>query len=577
MRKTSCHKILKILFVLLGVLLTLFLGVLLLKDNGVVENKREVAYVVQEILGKQIQKEDSPIGIVVEFTIPIADEPEHGQEIMFYASHHWVDVWVGEEPVYTFRPSGELSFIKTLGSKWVCIPLVLGDEGKDVRIILTPVYGNNVKNELEIFQGSSMEIYRSQLSKMLPAIMLCIANILIGIMLLFAELYYRKKARGTTGLFSLGMMGISFGFWQLAHNDYSPWLWEGKEIFLYYLSVTMMLIYMIPLVYSSMRNILKNRIIQYYLIGMAVMAVIQIVLQVAGIRDLREMFVFTHGGIILGALLVIGTTIIGFVKTRKRNEEKSYAWILGIGLLGDLVLYYMNASSSGLVMILTAILIYMILEAFRFMSAYFEQKKLLEEKEQQLTNSRMMVLMSQIRSHFVFNILNAISGMCKYDPEKADETIVRFSRYLRNNIDIMQEDKMLPFEMELQRLEDYILLEQVRFGDRLEFVTDLEVTDFMIPPLILQPLVENSIKHGISKKKGGGTILLSTWKEDRNIMISIDDDGVGFDMKELEKETSVGLRNIRFRIQQLLQGTLTFKSEINEGTKAIISFLGKEE
>jgi len=167
--------------------------------------------------------------------------------------------------------------------------------------------------------------------------------------------------------------------------------------------------------------------------------------------------------------------------------------------------------------------------------------------------------------------------MCKYDPEKADETIVRFSRYLRNNIDIMQEDKMMPFEVALQRLEDYVMLEQVRFGERLEFVTDLEETDFMIPPLILQPLVENSIKHGISKKKDGGTILLSTWKEDGNIMISIDDDGLGFDMKELEKEASVGLRNIRFRIQHLLNGTLTFKSEINKGTKAIISFPEKGE
>ena len=154
---------------------------------------------------------------------------------------------------------------------------------------------------------------------------------------------------------------------------------------------------------------------------------------------------------------------------------------------------------------------------------------------------------------------------------------MRFSRYLRNNIDIMQEDKMMPFEVALQRLEDYVVLEQIRFGDGLEFVTDLEITDFMIPPLILQPLVENSIKHGVSKKKGGGSILVSTWEEDGNIMIGIDDDGVGFDMKELKKETSVGLKNIQFRIEHLLNGNLIIKSEINKGTKAIISFPRKED
>lgn len=570
MHKSTRHKILKKLFVLLGALLVLFLAVLLLQDNAVMTNSREERFVIQEIHGEKIENEDSPTGIAVEFFYHIADEPERDNELMFYVSHHWADVKIGEELVYTLRPSEELSFIKTPGSKWVCIPLMSEDEGKDVQIILTPVYENNVKGNLEIFLGSSMAIYRSQFRQMLPTIILCVANILVGFMLILAAFYYKKKRKEETGLIPLGMSGVAMGFWQLAHNDFSPFLLEGKEIFLYYLSVTMMLICMIPLIRSATSGLF------YYLVGMAVMAVVQIILQITGIKELREMFVFTHSGIILGALLLIGMIIIGIFKKKDRQEERRYAWILGAGLLGDLILYYVKASSSGLNMILSAILIYMLIEAFEFMAIYFEQKNLLEEKENQLMQNRMAVMMSQIRSHFVFNILNAISGMCKYDPEKADETIVRFSRYLRNNIDIMQDDNMMPFEVALQRLEDYVVLEQVRFGERLEFVTDLKVTDFMLPPLILQPLVENSIKHGISKKKGCGTILLSTWKEDGCIKICIDDDGVGFDMRELDKETSVGLRNIRFRIHHLLNGTLTFKSEINKGTKAIISFPEKE-
>ena len=579
MQKIGCHEILRKLLVLLGIVLIFFLSILLFKDNAIVTNNREESYAVQKIIGERRVEENSPAGIAVDLVLPIVDEPERDMELMFYVSHHWIDVFVGEELVYTLRSSEELPFIKTPGSKWVCIPLLSEDEGKDVRITLTPVYENNVEDHLEILLGSSMAIYRDQFRHMLPTIILCAANIAIGCILLFAAIYYKRKSKEETGLVSLGMLGISIGFWQLAHNDFSPFLWEGKEIFLYYLSVTMMLICMIPLVRSAAASRFKKekKILQYYLIGMALMAVLQIVLQLIGNRDLREMFIFTHGGIILGALLLIGTIIAGVVTKQDKKAAKSYAGILGIGILGDLILYYVKDSSSGLVMILSSVLIYMLLEAFKVASAYFEQQNLLEEKEKQLTHSRLIVLMSQIRSHFVFNILNAISGMCKYDPEKADETIVRFSRYLRDNIDIMQEDKKMPFEVALQRLEDYVVLEQIRFEDRLEFVTDLEVTDFMIPPLILQPLVENSIKHGVSKKKDGGTILLSTWEEDGNIMISIDDDGVGFEMKELEKETSVGLRNIRFRIQQLLQGTLTFKSEINKGTKAIISFPRKED
>ena len=581
MRKISCHQILKALFVLLGTALIVLLGTLLFQDNAIVTNSREKeeSFIVKEILGEQIQSENSPEGIAVEFKFSIANEPERNKELMFYVSHHWADVWVGEECVYTVRPSEEINFIKTPGSKWICIPLLAEDAGKDMRIVLAPVYEDNVTDELEIFLGSSMAIYKSQLNQMLPVIMLCVINILVGFVLIFASIYYKKKRQEETDLFALGMLGEAIGFWQLAHNDFSPFLLEGKEIFLYYLSVTMMLICMIPLVCSAATNILikEKKILSYYLAGVTIMAIVQIVLQITGVRDLREMFPFTHGGIIVGAMLLIGTIIVRKMKGHDRSKEKNYAWILGIGVLGDLILYYVKGSSSGLVMILCAVLTYMLFEAFEAASAYFEQKNLLEEKEMQLIHSRMMTMLSQIRSHFVFNILNAISGMCKYDPEKADETIVRFSRYLRNNIDIMQEDKMVPFEVALQRLEDYVVLEQVRFGDRLEFVTNLEVTDFMIPPLILQPIVENSIKHGISKKKGGGTILLSTWKEDGHINIGIDDDGVGLDMKELEKETSVGLKNIQFRIQYLLQGTLTFKSEINKGTKAIISFPRRED
>lgn len=578
MRKTNYQKlnrqnILKTLFIVLGVVLVLFLGILFFRDNAVVMNNREKeeSFVVGEITGEQIQNEDSPTGIVVEYVIPITNESMRDRELMFYASHHWVDVRIGEELVYTLRSSEELEFIKTPGSKWVCIPLMAEDEGKNVQIVLTPVYEDNVKSKLEIFLGSSMAIYRNQLRKILPAMVLCVANIFAGLALIFGTIYFKKKNQEWVNLFAPGMLGISVGFWQLAHNDFSPFFLEGKEIFLYYLSVTMMLICMLPLICSATTKLF------YYLIGMAVMALLQIILQAAGIWDLREMFLFTHGGIIAGAILLFATMIVDKVKGYDRNHKNKYAWILGIGILGDLILYYLNDSASGLIMILSAILIYMLLEVFEFMSAYFEQQTLLEEQEIQLAHSRMMVLMSQIRSHFVFNILNAISGMCKYDPEKADETIVRFSRYLRNNIDIMQEDKMMPFEVALQRLEDYVVLEQVRFGDRLEFVTDLEVTDFMIPPLILQPLVENSIKHGVSKKKGGGSILVSTWEEDGYIMIGIDDDGVGFDMKELEKEASVGLKNIKFRIKHLLKGTLTLKSEINKGTKAIISFPRKED
>lgn len=185
--------------------------------------------------------------------------------------------------------------------------------------------------------------------------------------------------------------------------------------------------------------------------------------------------------------------------------------------------------------------------------------------------SRMTLAMTQIRSHFVFNILNAISAMCKSDPEAADDTVIRFARYLRTNIDITSDDQLVTFRSVLDHLEDYVALEQLRFGSRIRYVTDIEIDDFLLPSLVVQPLVENAIKHGLRPKNGGGTVRLRTWEEDAQVRISVCDDGVGFDTAGLDENTVSGIPNLRFRLRHLANGTLELRSTPGEGTCAIIS------
>ena len=216
-------------------------------------------------------------------------------------------------------------------------------------------------------------------------------------------------------------------------------------------------------------------------------------------------------------------------------------------------------------------LLYIAYVGVTFIDSYARQKEVLVEKEQQIVQARVSTMMSQIRSHFVFNILNAISGMCKYDPEKADNTIVCFARYLRTNINIMEEDGPVPFRTAMQHLEDYITLEQVRFGDRVRVVKDIQVDQFMLPSLILQPLVENSIKYGIKPKPEGGTVTLRTWAEEKQICISVEDDGIGFDVDKMPSSGSVGIKNVRFRLEQIMHGQLDIQSVPGKGTTVTIS------
>ncbi len=194
-----------------------------------------------------------------------------------------------------------------------------------------------------------------------------------------------------------------------------------------------------------------------------------------------------------------------------------------------------------------------------------------EQLRQELEKSRVTLGLSQIRSHFIFNVLNAVSGMCKYDPEKADETVVRFSRYLRSNVDVLENDALQPFSKELKHVQDYVQLEQMRFGeDKIRFLVDTEekdMPDFLVPPLLLQPIVENAIQHGLRPLKNGGEIHLRVHRPTPHIvMLKIIDNGVGFDVHEERDERSVGLRNVRFRLETMADGTMLVESTPNVGT-----------
>ena len=199
-----------------------------------------------------------------------------------------------------------------------------------------------------------------------------------------------------------------------------------------------------------------------------------------------------------------------------------------------------------------------------------QQERILAQRERDLTESRIGSMLSQIRNHFIFNTLGVISGYCKIDPEKADEAIACFARYLRRNMHYLEEKGMIPFETEAAQIEDYVALEQMRFEDLIEFGEDFQVTDFQIPPLTVQPLVENAVKHGLTRPGRKGNVCLFTHREDGTVIIEVVDDGIGFSPEELEKDTSLGIRNIRYRLEHMADARLIIESAPGKGTRAVI-------
>lgn len=526
---------------------------------------------------------DSPVGIVREFRFCL-DQVAIDTSLIFRFSHQNAAVYLDGELIYTLENAEELSIVRTTGNNWAMIPLYREDAGREILVELTPIYQNYQSQKVEFVVGSKLDVYMAELAKSLSETLLSIVDTLIGVILLCITVYFLLKKEQSAGFFSLGMLAISLGLWNFTQTDFAVLLLREKTVFTYYVSLTMLMLCIIPLI-KSVRTVDKEpfeRGLGMWCIACGVMSVAQLLLQVFGLFDLRETLKITHGMLIVTAVVLIISSVAawrGRTKGAPPANDVQGIWILGLGVLLDMLnyyYYYYGGGSGGLRFVLVAILCFVVIEGARIISDFVRQKQMLEEKETQLVLSRVTTMMSQIRSHFVFNILNAISGMCKYDPEKADETIVRFARYLRNNIGIMEDDSPVPFARELSRLEDYVVLEQVRFGDRIEFCTDIRADQFVIPPLILQPVVENAIKHGLTKKEAGGTVWLRTWEDSENIKISVEDDGVGFVPEELEKKDSVGIRNIRYRLKHLAHGTLEIESQVDVGTTVTITIPKKE-
>ncbi|MCL2805015.1 MAG: histidine kinase [Treponema sp.] len=198
----------------------------------------------------------------------------------------------------------------------------------------------------------------------------------------------------------------------------------------------------------------------------------------------------------------------------------------------------------------------------------------MKKKELELINSRVEIMLSQIQPHFLYNSLSVIKYLCDTDPQKAKETVVEFSSYLRNNLDSLAQNKLIPFEKELSHTEIYLKIEKKRFDDFLTVVYDINAKDFKLPALTLQPVVENAVKHGISSRENGGTVAIYSDETENEYIVTVVDDGVGFNdiQLEFEKDRShIGIENVRNRLASMCNGKMEIESKPDFGTTVVIT------
>lgn len=201
----------------------------------------------------------------------------------------------------------------------------------------------------------------------------------------------------------------------------------------------------------------------------------------------------------------------------------------------------------------------------------------LEEQERLLLQARMAALQNQINPHFLFNTLNSVSSLVRFAPDTARELIIKLAKILRRLLH--SSDAFVPLHEEIEFIDNYLDIEVVRFGrDKLRVVKELEPDslEIMVPSMLLQPLVENSIKHGLSSKIDGGSIYLRSRLANHHLTIEVEDDGVGMASAQLLErptgfgEGGIGMANVAERLKVLYGDTARMTIDSRNGTGTLV-------
>ncbi|OPH47425.1 hypothetical protein BC351_39900 [Paenibacillus ferrarius] len=194
-------------------------------------------------------------------------------------------------------------------------------------------------------------------------------------------------------------------------------------------------------------------------------------------------------------------------------------------------------------------------------------------------SNEMAFLQAQIKPHFLYNALNTISAFSLDDPQAARDLLAKLSQYLRGSFDFGNLDRLIPLSKELELVEAYLSIEKARFGERLRIVYDVDgQVHCLLPPIVIQPLVENAVQHGLADRKQGVTVAILVRAAEDHVVITVEDDGVGFEQSLQDKlfrdndaaSSGVALENIQRRLVRVYGHGLDIKSKATGGTTVTI-------
>lgn len=432
--------------------------------------------------------------------------------------------------------------------------------------------------------GNKDTLYNDLLKNYTPAILISLAICFLGLFaftlagMLWKNVMYRNIA--------LALMAITGGIYVLTDSIYTylP-LWIGNPVLC--MVFDEFATYLLPIAaFLYVRVNVEDKRCKGYMTILIIISIlltmVAVFLQIFGVMDILKSQIFVFPFILLGSVgSIICLIYESFMLKNKisRSVLISLCPLVAAGLID--FINSLTGFAPDRVFIRLGLLVTVVIQLYLlFRETREHHKELLryQEMQNEMLQMRVSIMVSQIQPHFLYNSLTSIAQLCEKNPSKAKKATIEFSEYLRRNMNSLKEQAPVPFESELKHLETYLSLEKMRFGDELNVEYDIETTDFLIPSLSVQPLVENAVKHGVGMKEDGGTVTIATKEFDDRYEVIVSDDGVGFDTskKPNDGRTHVGMENVRNRLKTMCNAVLNIESTVGKGTVATIT-IPKEE
>ena len=455
----------------------------------------------------------------------------------------------------------------TPGNYWLSLPISEDNADCAMTVTLTPAY-QSVREVTPTFYliGRQPLLIMLLMPKEGALIALGLVAVTAGFFLMLLALSLRLERGDRQRAFFLGAVTLSAGLWKLSGMSFVPLVLDfyGKQKAIWFvgaLSYLLMMVLSLRLL-TVLRDGGNKRLGKVCCFFAAGAALLLMLLQALNIVELHDVLLWY--GIGMASLHLIA--LLG-----EKPDRRELFWLLPtfLAMGADLLIYLHTISMSAAPIFLIWIVLNLFVRGFGFLREAIGRERLLQKKDEELRDAQLQTLVNQIRPHFIYNTLATVHVFCRDDPAQAMQLIEHFNDYLHANFTAITAKEPVPFDEELRHTKAYLAVEAALYLDALSVEYETEVTQFRLPPLTLQPIVENSVKHGIAKTHRPEHICIRSRRTEDGFEVLVEDDGPGFSAQTAaagDSERHVGLQNVRERLALLCGGTLTVAPCAGGGT-----------